>query len=151
MNNPQKILIAILATNLLCTFFGGHGGAPLGLVELMALYSAITANFDEFPFFSFWTLSAILMIIGQVIVLVGICKTNSIDTIRFGRFGTILLTLPLLLMVWRMHANMWTATLATSAPFLTLTIVFWWTTRNSNEIKLPSGTTHGLCASGAKE
>ncbi|HSC55437.1 MAG TPA: hypothetical protein VLC98_17540 [Phnomibacter sp.] len=128
LNTTKKILIAVLVTNLLCTFLGGHGGAPLGLVELITLYSVITFNFSEFPFFSFWTLAAAFMLAGQVIVLIGLWKTNLLDTIRFGKFGTILLILPLIVIAVEMGGHLWTATLITSLPFLVLTIAFWWTT-----------------------
>jgi hypothetical protein len=127
-------------TNLLCTFFGGHGGAPLGLVELMTLYSAITNDFSEFLFFSFWTLAAAFMLAGQVIVLFGLWKTNLLDTIRFGRFGTVLLIFPLIVITVGMGGELWTATLITSSPFLVLTIVFWWKTVKSHRKKLVNGT-----------
>ena len=127
-------------TNLLCTFFGGHGGAPLGLVEIMTLYSAITIDFSEFAFLSFWTLAAALMLAGQIIVLVGLSKRNLLDTMRFGRTGTILLILSLIIIAVGMCGHLLTATLITSTPFLVLTIAFWWTTRRLNKKKIVNGT-----------
>lgn len=140
LNKIKKFLIALLLTNLLCTFFGGHGGAPLGLVELMTLYSAITFNFKEFPFFSFWTLATAFMLAGQVIMLLGLWKTNLLDTIRLGRLGTILLILPLIVIATAMSGHLLTATLITSLPFLVLTIAFWWTTIKLHNKQLVNGT-----------
>lgn len=127
-------------TNLLCTFFGGHGGAPLGLVELMTLYSVITIDFSTFPLFSFWTLAAAFMLAGQIIILIGLWKTNLVDTIRLGKFGTVLLILPLIVITVGMSEQLWTATLITSSPFLLLTIVFWWTTARLHKNKIVNGT-----------
>jgi hypothetical protein len=132
LNKTKKLLIAILVTNLFCTFFGGHGGAPLGLLELGVIYSTVTLNFDVFPFLSFWTLAAFIMLVGQVVVLVGLRKNDLIDTVHWGRFGTLLLILPLIVVAVGVGEEFLTATLITSSPFLVLTIVFWWTTRSCN-------------------
>lgn len=140
LNKTKKLLVAVLVTNLLCTFFGGHGGALLGLVELMTLYSAITFDFSEFSLFSFWTLAASFMLAGQVVVMLGLWKTNLLDTIRFGRFGTILLILPLIVIAVGMEGHLWTAALITSSPFLVLTIAFWWTTVRLHKKELINGT-----------
>lgn len=86
LNQTKNILIAVLVTNLCCTFFGGHGGAPLLLVELIALHSAITLNFDEYPLLSFWTLAAVFLLAGQIIILIGIRKKT--EDILFCREGS---------------------------------------------------------------
>jgi hypothetical protein len=140
LNKTKKILVAFLVTNLLCTFLAGHGGIPLGLLELLTLYSAITMNFDEFPFLSFWTLAAVFMIVGQVLTAIAIRKHNLLDTIQYGRLGTILLTIPVFIIILLLHGQFWTVAVITSTPFLILTIMFWWSTRSSKAKTLINGT-----------
>ena len=140
MSKIKNILVAIVVTNLLCTFVAGHGGIPLGLLELLTIYSAITLNFDEFPFLSFWTLAAVLMMVGQVLTVIAIRKHNLLDTIQYGRFATILLTTPLLIIIQLLPEQLWTVAVISSTPFLVLTIMFWWNTRRSKVKLLINGT-----------
>ena len=126
MNKTQKILIAVVLTNLLCTFVAGHGAIPLGLVEILTLYSIITFNFDEFPFFSFWTLATLIMGIGQVLTVVAINRRGLKVSTKFGKAGTVLLLLALIIVAWNLRAEIWILTIVTSMPFLVSTIAFWW-------------------------
>lgn len=140
MNKTKKILIAVLVTNLLCTFAAGHGVIPLGLLELLTLYSTVTLNFDEFPLLSFWTLAGVLLIIGQVLTIAAIRKRELTDTIKFGRVGTILLLTPLIIIALALNEHVWTVAVVSSVPFLILTIVFWLTTIISKEYLPMNGT-----------
>ncbi len=127
-------------TNLLCTFAAGHGVIPLGLLELLTLYSTVTLNFDEFPLLSFWTLAGVLLIIGQVLTIAAIRKRELTDTIKFGRVGTILLLTPLIIIALALNEHVWTVAVVSSVPFLILTIVFWLTTIISKEYLPMNGT-----------
>ena len=127
-------------TNLLCTFAAGHGVIPLGLLELLTLYSTVTLNFDEFPLLSFWTLAGVFLIIGQVLTIAAIRKRELTDTIKFGRVGTILLLTPLIIIALALNEHVWTVAVVSSVPFLILTIVFWLTTIISKEYLPMNGT-----------
>lgn len=140
MNNPKKLLIAVLVTNLICTFAAGHGAIPLGLLELLTLYSTATLNFDEFPLLSFWTLAAVTLIIGQVFTIIAIRKRELTDMIKFGRFGSILLLTPLIIITLSLKEHVWTVAVVSSIPFFILTIAFWWTTTISKAYLPINGT-----------
>ncbi|MEO9217373.1 MAG: hypothetical protein ABI315_02240 [Bacteroidia bacterium] len=140
LNKTKKILVAVFVTNLLCSFVAGHGGIPLGLLELLTLYSALTLTFDEFPLFSYWTLATALMIVGQILTIMATRKKNLSDTTLYGRFGTIFLLLPVVIIILMLSEQVWTVALISSMPFLILTIIFWWNTRSSKAQLLISGT-----------
>ena len=131
LNKTKKILVAVFVTNLLCSFVAGHGGISLGLLELLTLYSAFTFTFDEFPLFSYWTLATAIMIVGQILTIIAIRKNNLPETRLYGRFGTIFLLLPVVIINLMFSEQVWTVALISSMPFLILTIIFWWNTRSS--------------------
>lgn len=137
MNRTNSILLAVLITNLLPTIAAGHGAIPLGLLELLTFYSAITMNFEEFPLFSFWTLAALLMIIGQIFIVLAIKSQYLTINRKFGRLGTLILLTPLIIIASIAQDHLWTVLIVTSIPFLVLTIVLWWrTTINKASVSL---------------
>lgn len=77
-------------------------------------------DFSEFPLY--WVLTAVLVVVGQVVSVVSIRKNN----LQWGRWGTILLLLPVILIVFRESFDHWGKTLASSMLFLIFSIIYWY-------------------------
>jgi len=68
-----------------------------------------------------WTVATVSLLVGQVLIVVAMFKK---DRNRYGQFGIIGLTIAVLSMFYALPEQVWYVSLLTSAPFLTLSIIF---------------------------
>ena len=136
MNNRKSILLVIILANLICTLIGGHGFAPLGLIEYLTIAATFSGNFQDFPFLSHWTLSSYILLLGQILIIIGLFKNDKSITNKYGLVGIIFLTLALITLACSSNFSPSSSLkffILTCAPFIILSIIFLGTIKNSHD------------------
>jgi hypothetical protein len=110
-----------LLTNLICLFPAGHAVIPLGLFEPILISGAITTT-TESP--AMWICSAILLILGQTLIVIALTQKVEKKVSRFGLIGLLVLILATVSVYLTMHERLWAITLLTAIPFIILSWIF---------------------------
>lgn len=118
---PKRRLTYILLTNLICLFPAGHAVIPLGLLEPILISGAITGD-TESP--TMWICSAILLVLGQTLLIIGLTQKTENKVNQFGLVGLTVLILATVSVYLTMHERLWTITLLTAIPFIILSWTF---------------------------
>ena len=118
---PKRLLVYILLTNLICVFPAGHAVIFLGLFEPILIAGTISGD-NESP--TMWALSAILLLLGQVVLLLALMQKTDERINQLGLLGITILGLAVASVYYTMQERVWIITLLTTVPFMMTSWLF---------------------------